>query len=72
MPAPPKAKKPEPFNVPASRIPVLDHLHRMRAHVGKSATDATVSRFLGRRGATLQTVHGRKCWVGIAPKESRP
>lgn len=67
MPPKPKAKKPEPFNVRAGRIPVLDHKKIMRGHVGPKATEATLPRFGVKHGGSLQTVQGRRCWVGNEP-----
>jgi hypothetical protein len=65
LPPPPKAKaKPEPFNIDANRVPVLDHLHRVRGHTGKLATEAGLSHFGLKHGGSLQTVKGRDCWVG--------
>jgi hypothetical protein len=64
LPEPPKPPKAEPFNIPASRIPVLDHLHRVRGHIGPGATEASLPRFGLKHGGSLQTVKGRDCWVG--------
>ena len=68
MPAPRKAEKPEPFNVRAGRVPVLDHKKILRGHVGPKATEATLGRFGLTHGGTLQTCEGRQCWVGNPPK----
>jgi hypothetical protein len=66
---PPPQKKPEPlpFNIPAGRIPVLDHKKIMRGHVGPKATEATLPRFGLKHGGSLQTCKGRTCWVGNGP-----
>lgn len=66
---PPARKKPEPqpFNIPAGRIPVLDHKKIMRGHVGPKATEATLPRFGLKHGGSLQTVKGRQCWVANGP-----
>ncbi len=53
---------------PPGRLGVYTHDLVYLAHVGPSATEATASRFLKRRGATLQTVAGRKAWVGPKPE----
>jgi hypothetical protein len=64
----PKAKPPQPFNVRAGRIPVLDHRKVMRGHVGPRASEATLPRFGLKHGGTLQKCQGRDCWVGNPPK----
>lgn len=58
--------------VPANRIPIHDHEGNVRGHVTKAATQATVARFLGRHGATLETVEGRQTWVGSKPPPPPP
>jgi hypothetical protein len=62
-----KPRKPDkPGTVPAHQIPIYDHRMNMRGRVNRGASSVTVSRF-GVHGATLQTVKGRKAWVGVAP-----
>lgn len=53
--------------VPANKVEVLDHHGRHRGMVGRKATAAVASRFLGGRGVTLTTVNGRQCWKGMQP-----
>lgn len=57
----------KPGEVPAHRIPVFDHLGNTRGHVGHTASGATVSRLLGRHGASLGEKNGRQAWVGHKP-----
>jgi hypothetical protein len=64
LPDPPKAKPFEPFNIPKGRVPILDHLHRVRGHIGPGATEASLPRFGLHHGGKLQKVQGRECWVG--------
>jgi len=59
----------KPGEAPLHRIPIYDHKGNQRGHVGHTATEATVARFLGRRGATLKQKDGRKVWVGDKPPE---
>lgn len=49
------------------RIPIYDHKGNMRGHVGRTATGATVARFLGRHGAKLGEKDGRDAWIGDRP-----
>lgn len=49
--------------VPTNRIPIVDHKGNLRGHVGHTATEATVARFVG-RGATLEKENGRLTWKG--------
>lgn len=62
----PKKHKPKPGTMPAHQIPIYDHRMNMRGRVHAGASAVTVSRF-GVQGATLQTVKGRKAWVGVTP-----
>lgn len=62
----------EPGVVPENRIPIHDHEGNVRGHVTKAATQATVARFLGRHGATLEKVDGRHTWVGSKPPPPPP
>ncbi len=69
--AAPKPRKPDkPGTVPAHQIPIYDHRMNMRGRVSRGASSVTVSRF-GVHGATLQTVKGRKAWVGVQPGKPR-
>lgn len=72
LPDPPKVKPPEPFNVDASRIPILDHKHQVRGHIGPGATEACLPRFGLNHGGKLQKVQGRDCWVGRPPRGGQP
>lgn len=67
---PPPARKPG--EVPAHRIPVFDHKGNTRGHVGHTASDATVSRLLGRPGASLGEKNGRQAWIGHKPPPPKP
>ena len=50
-------KQPKPGEAPKDRIPIFDHTGKfMLGHVGRTATDATVSRFTQRRGSKLGVV----------------
>lgn len=53
--------------VPENRIPIVDHEGNVRGHVGHTANQATVARFLGRHGAELKQQDGRLTWVGKEP-----
>jgi hypothetical protein len=64
MPAPKKAPKPQPFNVEASRVPILDSNKVLKGHCGPKASESILPRFGLKNGGKLQTVQGRKCWVG--------
>lgn len=61
-----------PGECPAHRIPIFDHKGNMRGHVGYTASQATVARFLGRHGADLTDKDGRKAWVGHTPPPPPP
>lgn len=52
---------------PLNRIPIYDWEGNMRGHVGKTATQATVARFLNKHGATLGKKNGRDAWLGPEP-----
>lgn len=65
----PEAKHGHP---PLHRIPVVDHEGNMRGHVGKTATGATVARFLGRHGAKIGKHEGRTAWIGAKPPPPPP
>jgi hypothetical protein len=52
---------------PANRIAVLDHKLRVRGHVGRTATSATVARFGVGHGADIGKVKGKTVWIGKAP-----
>lgn len=62
-----KQPQPKPGMPPLNRIPIFDHKGNMRGHVGKTATQATVARFLGRHGAKLGKQEGRAAWIGDVP-----
>jgi hypothetical protein len=64
MPAPKKAPKPQPFNVEASRVPILDSNKVLKGHCGPKASESILPRFGIKNGGKLQTVQGRQCWVG--------
>lgn len=68
----PKAPQPKPGDPPLNRLPIYDHEGNMRGHVGKTATQATVARFIGRHGATLGEKNGRKAWLGPKPPPAPP
>jgi hypothetical protein len=70
MPAPKKAPKPQPFNVEASRVPILDSSKVLKGHCGPKASEAILPRFGLKNGGKLQTVQGRQCWVGNPGKSS--
>lgn len=62
----------EPGEVPENRIPIYDHKGNMRGHVTKGATEATIARFIGRPGASLQKRDGRHAWVADVPPPPPP
>lgn len=64
---PRQPRTPKPGIIPAHQIPIYDHRLNMRGRVGPKASSATVARFGVGHGATLQTVKGRKAWVGRTP-----
>lgn len=68
----PKAPQPKPGDPPLNRLPIYDHEGNMRGHVGKTATQATVARFIGRHGATLGKKGGRAAWLGPKPPPAPP
>lgn len=57
------ATKRKPGTVPLNRIPILDRNGNVRGHVGRTATQATVARFINHHGAMLMKVKGRLSWV---------
>jgi len=61
--------KGKPGQIPSNKIQVVDHLGRARGTVGRLATEATASRFLGGRGAALTKHKGKLVWKGKAPHE---
>jgi hypothetical protein len=66
-------KERKPGTVREGRIPIFDDKGHMKGNVGPHATDVTVSRFLGRSGATLEKKNGRLAWIGpSAPIPHRP
>jgi hypothetical protein len=70
MPEPRNAPKPQPFNVEASRVPILDSNKVLRGHCGPKASESILPRFGIRNGGKLQSVQGRKCWVGNPGKSN--
>lgn len=68
----PGVPMPKPGHPPLHRIPIFDHKGNMRGHVGHSATQATVARFLGRHGAKLGKMEGRTAWIGDVPPPPPP
>lgn len=62
----------KPGEAPPHRVPIFDHKGNMRGHVGRRATPATVSRFLGQHGAKLGTKNGRDAWIGPKPPPPKP
>lgn len=68
----PGVPAPEAGHPPLNRIPIVDHKGNMRGHVGHSATQATVARFLGRHGAKLGKHEGRVAWIGDVPPPPPP
>jgi hypothetical protein len=62
----PISTKPQgkPGVIPSNKIQVIDHLGRPRGQVGRLATAATASRFLGGRGAMLTKHNGKTVWKG--------
>lgn len=67
-----KDLKHEHGEVAPHRIPIYDHKGNMRGHVGRTATGATVARFLGRHGAELSEKDGRQAWIGSVPPPPPP
>jgi len=59
-------KKQKPGEAPPNRVPIFDGRGNMRGHVGKTATSATVARFIGQHGAKLGKKNGRTAWIGPA------
>ena len=69
-------------DVREGRIPIVDHKHRLRGHVGPKATAVTVARFTGTPGAELKKMDkdgkitedgdGRDVWVGKKPPPPPP
>lgn len=70
----PKSQKkdPTPGEIPEHRIPIHDHKGNVRGHVGRTATSATVARFLGHHGAKLGMKDGRQAWIGEPPPPPPP
>jgi len=64
MPAPRKAPKPQPFNVEASRVPILNSNKQLVGHCGPKASESILPRFGLKNGGKLEAVQGRQCWVG--------
>lgn len=54
--------------VPDGKLGVFDHKGNRLAHVGRTASSATVSRFTGTHENTLTKKDGRDAWVAAAPK----
>ncbi len=67
-----KDLKQKPGHPPINRIGIYDHKGNMRGHVGRTATAATVARFLGRHGAELGQKEGRTAWIGDKPPPPPP
>jgi hypothetical protein len=64
LPPPPPAKPEDtPGTIGEGKLGVYDHKGRLRGQVGKLATSATVSRFIGQHGAKLGTKDGRPAWL---------
>ena len=61
----------KPGTVRAGRIPIYSDKGVMRGNVGPHATSVTVSRFLGRNGATLGKKDGRVAWIGPSAPQPR-
>lgn len=75
-------------DVREGRIPIVDHKHRLRGHVGPKATAVTVARFTGTHGAELKKMDKdgkiteatdgkskagtRDVWVGKKPPPPPP
>lgn len=68
---PMKELKHAPGEVAPHRIPIFDHKGNVRGHVGRTATAATVARFLGQHGAQLGEKDGRQAWLGKRPPPPR-
>jgi len=56
-------KKRQIGTVKPGRIPVLDLDKNVRGSVGRTATQATVAKFLGHHNAKLGEHDGRLCWL---------
>lgn len=67
-----KDLKQKPGMPPVHRLAIYDHKGNMRGHVGRTATAATVARFLGRHGAQLGKKDGRDAWIGDTPPPPPP
>jgi len=63
-PTPIKRRATKPGVIPSNKIQVIDHLNRPRGMVGRLATAATASRFLGGRGAMITKHNGKTVWKG--------
>lgn len=57
-------KKHRAGTVAEGRIAILDSDLNMRGQCGPKMTEASMSRFGLKHGATLKTIDGKKCWVG--------
>jgi hypothetical protein len=63
-PEPRKPKFVKPGELPPGRIPIIDgNTGARRGHVGKLASEATVSRF-GVHNAKLDKRNGKPAWIG--------
>ena len=62
----------KPGSPPEGRIPIFDHKGNMRGHVGRTATSATVARFIGQHGAKLGKKNGKPAWLGPKPPPPKP
>jgi hypothetical protein len=56
-------RKRKPGEAPLHRIPIFDKAGNQIAHVGHTATAATVARFTNTPGARLGTKNGRRAWL---------
>lgn len=63
-------KQRKPGTVPEGRIGVYDRNGNVRGHVGRTATQATVARFIGHPNAKLGKVAGRAAWIEFKPKKA--
>jgi hypothetical protein len=68
MPTPKKTKPIKPGIVPDNKVPIFDHLGRMRGRCGLGMSSAGVSRFTGTLNNKLGKKNGRTAWIGAAPK----
>ncbi len=57
------SKQRKPGTISPNRIGIYDRRGNLRGHVGRTATQATVARFIGHPNAKLGKVNGRTAWI---------